>query len=92
MYYEDKECEIVNTREINDKKYYDILLPERNVELKSLSSISKISSEIVEKDYAIYVKDDFMEIVYVNKIDIAYNYAFVQIYKSNVLSHYILEN
>ena len=81
MYYNGKSCEIINVRD----EYCDILLPERNVELKSLSPISRISSELIENEYAIYVKNEYMEIVYVTKIDVTYDYAFVQIYKSNVL-------
>ena len=87
MSYDGKECEIIITRERNDKIYYDILLPERNVEL---SSLIPINEELKEKSYAIYSRDDYIEIVLVNKIDFMYKFAFIQIYKSNVPSSFIL--
>ena len=81
MYYDDKSFEIIAQREVGDKIYYDILLlPERNVELNSLHPIT----ELKENEYAIYSKNNFIEIVYINKIDRVYEYAFIQIYKSNV--------
>jgi hypothetical protein len=91
MEYDSKICEIINFRKIHNTTYYDILLPERNVELKSLSSITKISSKIKEKEYAIYYKGEVMEIVYITKIDKFYDNAFIQIYKGNV-PEYFLKN
>ena len=87
--YDGKEFEIILTKEKGEEIYYDILLPERNVELISLRSLDDI---LTENTYALYIKDGSMEIVLINKIDTQYNYAYVQIYKSNIPSYFLFEN
>jgi hypothetical protein len=88
MQYDGKECEILNRRVLEDGVYYDILLPERNV---NLSSLRPIEEELKENTYAIYIKDNFMELVYIEKIDLTYSYAYIKIYKSNIPSYFLVE-
>jgi hypothetical protein len=82
----DKECSIILEYEKEGEIYYDILFSERNVELTSLIPIEET---LKENTYAIYIKNKSMEIVLINKIDLIYNYALVQIYKSNIPSKFI---
>lgn len=88
MYFDDSEVQILSEKEINDIIYYDFVFSsERNVEI---SSLIPIQGELEENSYAIYVKGKTLEICVVKKIDLAYDFAFIQIYKSNV-PKYMLE-
>ena len=82
MYFDDNKVEIVFEKDINDVKYYDFVFSaERNVEM---SSLIPIQGEIEENSYAIYVKGKSLEICVIKKIDLVYDFAFIQIYKSNI--------
>lgn len=60
----------------------DILLPERNVNLDSLSNFC--DGEYKEKDFVLYTKNDQIEVVKIIKLDKYYGFAQVRILKTRV--------
>ena len=72
-------CSTYDIHKVSTGIYYDLLLPERNVEVKSLTPFD--IHDIKEKDFVTYQKNGEYHIVLVVKLDKLYDYAQIRILK-----------
>lgn len=84
--YQNKLCTIWR---INQDKY-DLLLPERNVELDSLSKFC--DRDYGKNDFVLYSKNNTVDVALIVSLDLYYKYAQVRILKTKVHRSLCIKN